>query len=135
MVTNFENFPKSDVSQQMLKPLIGDSMFITHGDHWKRKRSLATPAFHSRHIREFAVPMVARTQAMLNHWDRLEDGAELEVSREMTRLTAEIICQTLFSDDIGSKTEQVHDAFARYQKSLGRLAVAELTGVSRVLPR
>lgn len=135
MVTNVENFPKSDVSQQMLRPLIGDSMFITHGEHWKRQRRLATPAFHRRHIRDFTVTMVERTQAMVNAWDRIEDGGQVEVSREMTRLTAEIITGTLFSDDIGGRADQVYDAFGRYQHSLGRLAVAELMGVSRVLPR
>ena len=135
MVTNVDNFPKSDVSQQMLKPLIGDSMFITHGEHWKRQRRLATPAFHKRHIREFAVTMVGRTQTMVDQWSSIEDGGQVEVSREMTRLTAEVITGTLFSDDITGKTDQVYDAFARYQQSLGRLAVAELMGVSRVLPR
>ena len=135
MVTNVENFPKGDVSQQMLKPLIGDSMFITHGEHWKRQRRLATPAFHTRHVREFAAVMVEKTNSMLRDWESVGDGGELEISREMTRLTAEIICGTLFSDDIGGKTDQVYEAFARYQRSLGRVSVAELVGVSRILPR
>ncbi|HEX9585401.1 MAG TPA: cytochrome P450 [Gammaproteobacteria bacterium] len=135
MVTNVENFPKSDVSQQMLKPLIGDSMFITHGAHWKRQRRLATPAFHTRNIREFTSVMVERTRAMVNAWEQLEEGGRIEIDREMTRLTAEIITGSLFSDDISGKTDQVYDAFARYQNSLGRLAVAELMGISRMLPR
>lgn len=135
MVTNVENFPKSDVSQQMLKPLIGDSMFITHGAHWKRQRRLATPAFHTRHIREFTSVMVERTRAMVDAWEGVEEGGRIEIDREMTRLTAEIITGSLFSDDISGKTDQVYDAFARYQNSLGRLAVAELMGISRMLPR
>jgi len=135
MVTNVENFPKSDVSQQMLKPLIGDSMFITHGAHWKRQRRLATPAFHTRNIREFTSVMVERTRAMVDAWEQLDEGERIEIDREMTRLTAEIITGSLFSDDISGKTDQVYDAFARYQNSLGRLAVAELMGISRLLPR
>lgn len=135
MVTRVENFPKSDVTQQMLKPLIGDSMFITHGEHWKRQRRIATPAFHSRHIREFTSVMVAQTRNLLDRWREVENGGQLDITREMTRLTAEIICSTLFSDDISRKTDQVYDAFARYQKSLGRLALAECIGFSRILPR
>ena len=135
MVKKVENFPKSDVSRRMLKPLIGDSMFITHGEHWKRQRRFATPAFHSRHIRSFADKMADRTENLLRRWGAMPAGAEVDMAREMTRVTAEIICATLFSDDIGDKTDRVFETFAKYQSSLGRLAVTELIGLPRWLPR
>lgn len=135
MLTNVENFRKSDASRQMLEPLIGQSMFITHGDHWRRQRRIATPAFHTRHIRRFVDTMVAQTLAMLERWEEGDPRAEVELGREMTQLTAEIICHTLFGHDIGGSVDQVYDAFSRYQDSLGRLALAELTGLPSWLPR
>ena len=135
MVTKVENFRKSDASRRMLEPLIGKSMFITHGEHWRRQRRIATPAFHSRHIRAFSSMMVEETQDLLARWEKLGADAEVDVSREMTRLTAEIICRTLFSYDIDDSVERVYDAFARYQDSLGRLAISELAGLPAWLPR
>lgn len=135
MVTHVENFRKSDASRRMLEPLIGKSMFITHGAHWQRQRRIATPAFHSRHVRAFASTMVAETQDLLARWEGLDRNAEVDISREMTGLTAEIICRTLFSHDIDDSVDRVYDAFSRYQDSLGRLAVSELAGLPAWLPR
>ena len=135
MVTRVENFPKSDVARRMLEPLIGDSMFITHGEHWRRQRRFATPAFHGRHIRKFAGKMADRTERLLERWRLIPAGGDIDIAREMTRITAEIICATLFSDDIGEETDRVFETFARYQSSLGRLAVTELMGLPSWLPR
>ena len=45
-------------------------------------------------------PAMAEASAdFADGWAELEDGAEIDVSAEMTRLTLEIICRTMFSAD------------------------------------
>ncbi len=38
-------FPKSDLMVNALEPLIGESIFVTDGDKWRRQRAMIDPAF------------------------------------------------------------------------------------------
>ena len=38
-------FPKSDLMVSALEHLIGDSIFVTDGERWKRQRAMIDPAF------------------------------------------------------------------------------------------
>ena len=40
-----EVFPKSDLMVGALEPLIGQSIFVTDGDKWRRQRAMIDPAF------------------------------------------------------------------------------------------
>lgn len=40
-----ENFPKSDRIGEGLRPLLGNSVFLTNGETWKRQRRIIDPAF------------------------------------------------------------------------------------------
>ena len=62
-------------------------------------------------------------------------GVEVDVNQEMGRVAAEVIVRTLFSDALGPVSAQVFEAFMQYQRSLGRLAFGELTGLGKWVPR
>ena len=40
-----DDFPKSDRISEGLRPLLGDSVFLTNGETWKRQRRIIDPAF------------------------------------------------------------------------------------------
>jgi cytochrome P450 len=40
-----DDFPKSDRVGEGLKPLLGNSVFLTNGDIWKKQRRIIDPAF------------------------------------------------------------------------------------------
>ena len=42
---NVENYPKSQVTKNLLKPAIGESLFIAEGAHWRWQRRAAAPVF------------------------------------------------------------------------------------------
>ena len=48
------NYPKSDVTKNILRPAIGDSLFIAEGAHWHWQRRAAAPAFSPRNIGNLA---------------------------------------------------------------------------------
>jgi len=39
------DFPKSDRISEGLRPLLGNSVFVTNGETWKRQRRIIDPAF------------------------------------------------------------------------------------------
>ena len=136
MSTNFDNYRKSVYTERALKPLVGQGLFISEGELWRRQRRIAMPAFHRTRLRGFAEGMTQAAEEMLQRWERHKDGAELEVGGEMAAVTAEVVCRAMFSGDLGrERAAGVFEAFERYQRTLGRLDIVEMTGLPRWIPR
>ena len=47
-----DDFPKSDRIGEGLRPLLGNSVFLTNGETWKRQRRIIDPAFEGGRLRE-----------------------------------------------------------------------------------
>ena len=45
MVEQAEDFPKSELLGQALEPLLGESIFTTSGEQWRRQGGMMGPAF------------------------------------------------------------------------------------------
>ncbi len=135
MVTNARKYEKSGVNRAALQPLLGDGVFVSSGDLWARQRKIMQPAFHQRRIRSYAAVMVETGLEWVDRWRKLGDGAEIEITEEMTNLTAEVITRTMFGDRLGERTKSVFDAFKKYQETLGRVHVSDLFGLPHWIPR
>ena len=46
------DFPKSDRIGEGLRPLLGNSVFLTNGETWKRQRRIIDPAFEGGRLRD-----------------------------------------------------------------------------------
>ena len=66
---NNHNYEKGLVIAK-LKVLIGDGLFTSEGDFWRRQRRLAQPAFHRQRLAGFVATMTDATRAMLDRWER-----------------------------------------------------------------
>ena len=133
--TNADNYRKSVYTERVLKPLIGNGLFISHGELWKRQRRIAGPAFHRSKVRQFSLDMVNTAQEMVARWSNLREP-RVELSAEMARVTAEVVTRAMFSDDLGAeRATTVFEAFSHYQEGLGKLDIVEMTGLPRWIPR
>src|SRR5215468_1716756 len=98
---NNRNYWKGNLIGRV-KPLIGEGLFTSEGDFWRRQRRLAQPAFHRQRIEGFATIMTECTQAMLERWEMsVKRKQTLEVLAEMSNLTNLITTRALFSSDMG----------------------------------
>ena len=103
---NHRNFIK-DRGTRLLSQLLGDGLLTSEGEHWRRQRRLAQPAFQLDQIQKYSEVMVTYTERMLRHW---EPGQTRDVHADMMRLTLEIVGQILFSADVGGYADRVgHD--------------------------
>jgi cytochrome P450 len=80
-----------------LKLVLGRGLLTSEGDLWRRQRKLAQPAFHHDRLAGFADTMVGCTDSMLLRWASM---SELDVHREMMRLTFRIVAKTLFGVEV-----------------------------------
>jgi cytochrome P450 len=106
LVTHNRNFTKSRGLERS-KRLLGQGLLTSEGAMHLRQRRLMQPAFHRDRIAAFGDLMVGYGDRMRRAW---ANGATLDISREMNRLTLSIVGKTLFGVDVESQAAAVGDA-------------------------
>ena len=105
-----EVFPKSDLMVGALEPLIGQSIFVTDGDKWRRQRAMIDPAFTMMRVSHAFASMQGAVGDYVARLERQAATAEtFSLDLAMSHLTADIICRTVFSTTLGSQV--AHDVF------------------------
>lgn len=96
-----------------LKPVLGEGLLRSEGDHWLRQRRRVQPAFGREKVARLAPLMVGWTERMLESWEGIAAGdGRIDVSTEMTRLTLRLVVGGLFGTDLGpAETDRVREAF------------------------
>jgi len=105
LVTNARSFRKArSLRSPFFYRLVGNGLVTSEGDFWRRQRRLAQPAFHRQRISSYGSVMVEYTNRAIAHW---QPGEQRDISRDMTRLTLEIVVKTLFNSDVSDDADHV----------------------------
>ena len=134
LLDRVEDYPKSVVTKNLLKPAIGDSLFIAEGAHWRWQRRAAAPAFSHRNVRNLSPIM---TGAAERSAQRIADAGPRAVDMldEMTKATFDVIGDVTFSDGNGFDRAAVHKAIDHYIADAGRIGLLDVLGVPDWVPR
>ncbi len=85
----------------MLRPMLGEGLMTSEGESWQWQRHLIQPGFHRERIESFGRVMTDATLSMLSRWHaRADEAKPLDVAAEMSRLTLNVVAQSLFTADI-----------------------------------
>ncbi len=126
-----DDFPKSNRIREGLNPLLGNSVFVTNGEVWKRQRRIIDPAFEGGRLRDTFPAMWAAGQAAVA---RMPVGVT-EVEEEMSHAAADVIFRTLFSIPIEHEVaSQVFAEFRTYQRTQPILNLAAFLPLPRWFP-
>jgi cytochrome P450 len=135
MAEQAAEFPKHAMLGDALRPLLGDSIFTTNGDVWKRQRTLMDPSFEAARIRHVFGRMREAAAAMAERLSTLPEGADHDVELEMTHVAADIILRTIVSQPLDSAgAQQIFAAFERYQALAPRLMMPAFFGLRWLRP-
>jgi cytochrome P450 len=105
LTTNARSFRKAaSLRSPFFHRLVGNGLVTSEGDFWRRQRRLAQPAFHRQRISSYGDIMVQYALRTIDNW---RDGEERDLSRDMTRLTLEIVVKTLFNSDVSKDADHV----------------------------
>ena len=130
-----DDFPKSDRIGEGLRPLLGQSVFLTNGENWKRQRRIIDPAFEGGRLKDTFPAIWEAAQAAVARLAAQGDGI-VEVEAETSHAAADVIFRTLFSIPIEHRiAAQVFDQFKTYQRSQPILNLAAFVPVPRWMPR
>ncbi|ANT59198.1 cytochrome [Salipiger sp. CCB-MM3] len=128
-------FPKSGRIAEGLRPLLGNSVFLTNGETWQRQRRIIDPAFEGGRLRETYPAMWDAAQAALARL-KAEAGAEVEIEAHTSHAAADVIFRTLFSLPIEHEVAQaVFHEFRAYQRTQPILNLAAFLPLPRWMPR
>ena len=128
-------FPKSDRIGEGLRPLLGNSVFLTNGAVWERQRRIIDPAFEGGRLRETFAAMWAAADMCVARLSGLE-GQAVEIEAETSHAAADVIFRTLFSVPIEDKlAARVFEEFRIYQRSQPILNIAAFVPLPNWLPR
>jgi cytochrome P450 len=108
---NNRNYVKGPIIART-KILIGDGLFTSEGEFWRRQRRLAQPTFHRQRIGGFATTMTTTTGEMLDAWSQgaATTGEAFDLAEEMSRVTLRIVGRALFSLDLQESAATVGHA-------------------------
>jgi cytochrome P450 len=113
LIDNVANYPKMDMENRFFRALFGDGLLSREGEAWRTHRRIMAPSFDPRSVAGYAPAMAAASAEFADEWARLDNASEIDVSEEMTRLTLEIICRSIFSTDYQEMTAISGSALAR----------------------
>ncbi|MFC0159733.1 cytochrome P450 [Mameliella alba] len=129
------DFPKSDRIGEGLRPLLGESVFLTNGETWQRQRRIIDPAFEGGRLRETYPAMWDAAQAALARLTA-RAGQEVEIEEITSHAAADVIFRALFSIPIEDEiAQEVFHEFRAYQRTQPILNLAAFIPVPRWMPR
>lgn len=130
------DFPKAELIRESLQTLLGNSVFVTNGETWKRQRRIIDPAFEGGRLRDTFPAMVAAGEDALARLAARAGTGPVEIEEETSHMAADVIFRTLFSIPITDDVAQrVFREFRDYQRSQPLLNLAAFFRLPRWMPR
>ncbi len=125
--SNYKDFPKHRYMDDILRPLLGDSIFNTNGKTWERQRRIMDIGFEKAGLKNVFSLMCDAVQQMHQRLDSYKDGQAIDIDVEMTHVTADIIMRTILSSPIESdRAFKVFHYFEEYQEKSNSLLMLRL---------
>jgi cytochrome P450 len=126
---------KSPQMRYALAPLLGDGLFVSDGKTWRTRRKMVAPIIHISRIKEFAPVMVEAATETRERWSASQ-GSTIDILEDSARLTAEIICRTLFGRKLGHDyAGQIVRGFSNYQRAIDQVDIISFLGLPDWFPR
>lgn len=126
---------KSPQQRHALAPLIGDGLFISDGDVWRKRRRAVAPLTHVSRLAELAPAMTQAAVERLQLWQGAA-GQEIDALGQMAEMTADVICRTIFGAQLGhAAAHTVVSGFSEYQAAIGQMDLISLLGLPDYIPR
>jgi len=124
---------------KVLRPLMGDGLFSSDGEYWKRQRRLVQPAFQRRHHPRMAGIVADATSSMLQRWEANASRAlAIDARAEVILLTLEILLRSMFSGDLIGCEQELREALldcSRHMDLISAVNVVKLLARFRIAKR
>ena len=134
VLDNLDVYPKSLVTKNLLKPAIGESIFIAEGADWRWQRRTAAPVFTHRNMMNLAPIMTGAAERCA---DRIAAAGPRAVNLlvEIVNTTFDVIADVTFSGGEACDRAGVHQAIEDYIAEAGKISLFDILGAPDWVPR
>ncbi|MEO0750301.1 MAG: cytochrome P450 [Pseudomonadota bacterium] len=131
-----DDFPKSDRIREGLTPLLGNSVFVTNGETWRKQRRIIDPAFEGGRLRDTYPAMLEASKSAAKRMLDQADGTARDIEGLTSHAAADVIFRTLFSIPIEHEiAKQVFEEFRTHQRTQPVVNLGALLPLPRWFPR
>src|SRR6056297_3694079 len=134
LLEEVDNYPKSVITKALLRPAIGESLFIAEGAHWRWQRRTAAPVFSHRNVMNLAPVMSAAARRSADRIAGVGPRA-VDMAADMVRTTFDVIADVTFSGDGTFDADAVHRGIDGYIAEAGRVSLFDILGLPDWVPR
>lgn len=110
---------EKDRALKLTKIVLGNGLLTNEGASHRRQRKLAAPAFHRQRIASYAESMLSLAGEASARW---QDGTQLDMDKEMMRLTLAIVAKTLFDASVDHDAGEIGASMAVLMENFPRVA-------------
>ena len=118
LVDNPQNYTRTPATFRILRPMLGEGLFLSEGEQWKFQRRTLAPAFTPRAMR-----IVARTTAEVLEQEVRRLKAEAVGAHDLMamiqRLAIEVAGRAMFSTAMDRRGPQLRKLFETYGRDYG----------------
>lgn len=107
---NHYNYSKDTIQYNTLATVTGRGLLTSDGEDWLRHRRMEQPAFSRTRLANLDQVILPAVEAMLDRWQHLLPGSEVDIDREMMAVTLEIVGKALFSIDLRTNAPRLTSA-------------------------
>jgi cytochrome P450 len=118
LLDNVQNYAKAREDLRPVLPILGNGLFASEGETWRRHRRIMAPSFQSHSLAAYAPVITDVAGDLSRSWAALPSGSVVDVGRAMMQATLQVISQTMFSTESDSIIESVREAFEIYIENL-----------------
>jgi cytochrome P450 len=115
----------------MAKELLGEGLLTSEGEFHKRQSRMIQPAFHRKMIEFYAPGMKECAQRLMDSW---EDGMQVDIKEEMTKMSMAIAGKTMFNADIQQEAPEIIQALDTASSLFGRVPLPFSELLLKLLP-
>lgn len=124
---------------KVLNPLMGDGLFSSDGEYWKRQRRMVQPAFQRKHHPRMADIVADATSSMLQRWETNASHAQaIDARSEVVLLTLQILLRSMFSGNLIGFEQELREAVldcSRHMDLTTAVKIVRLLGWFRIAKR
>jgi cytochrome P450 len=136
LLDNAANYRKDTLQRRIVSAGLAHGLLMAEEDQWRFQRRTLAPLFARKAVLGFAPIMLQVADAMAARWEAAADEDEtIDVAAEVTRLTLDVLRQTIFSDGLGRDTGEFQEAMRSYFDTIGQIDPFDLINLPDMIPR
>ncbi len=125
LLGNHENYVRNEAARRVLRPVLGDGLFLAEGEAWRHQRRVIAPALAPR-----VMPILARHIVAVS--ERFEQRIEAAGTRPVVLmellqlLTLDIAGQSMFSLEMGAFGAELRGLLFRYAGQFAKVGLLDM---------